>query len=384
MPRAALQALVTSGADDQVRWQAGYWLLRQQRLAEALDVLNPSLLASGNSDILNSQLTALLSNGQWRAAAALAESSALPAQRMHRHVAAGLAYTILSGIVTPDQLPELHALLDQAIQQPHDSLNLDYLMARLDSDAEAKRRLEDALRRQTDNWQLASRASREPAVPEAVDPPVGNLPVWSLGSELLDNGGFEQLVPRFGIVLAEDWFERKQPPLEEWDRSVFVTLVEQARGSDSALSNLIHVEGVAVERDGGGNPSLSGIQHAPIAVEVGQPYLLSLRYRTEGVTERGFSVWTSGVADFFGERFLPPTDGNWRQAAFLFRSKASTLAPWLRLWSTGTVWVDDVSLRPVEWNDSTPLPDDVLVVPDVDAFTSPDRVDREYSHCKGC
>ena len=366
---SALQKLVaTRGGDLQVRWQAGHLLLRQQRLDEALGVLDPSLLASGNPDILNTQLTALLSDGQWQAAVALTASGALPAKRMHRNVAAGLAYSKLRGIADSSQLPDLRTLVSRALKQPLDSPNLDYLMRRVSSDTGVKQRLESTLLTLTNSWQLADPLFRESGVRKAAEPPIGKLPVSSVGEELLENGGFERLVPYFGIALPENWHERIQPHTDEWDRAIVASIVDLTHGAESKLSRMIRIDGIAVERDGGGHPALGGVQHAPIAVEVGQPYMLSFRYRTEDVSERGFSVWASGAADFFGERFLPPTEGEWRHAAFLFRSKAETLAPWVRLWTEGTVWVDEVSLRPIEVNENSALPDDVLVVPDVDAY----------------
>ncbi len=75
-------------------------------------------------------------------------------------------------------------------------------------------------------------------------------------------------------------------------------------------------------------------------------YVFSFDYLTRtGKEEPSFYLWKT-----LGEKRLPPTGGVWKKAVFLVDNSSNRLRvlnPLVRMWGTGTVWLDNLALEKI-------------------------------------
>jgi hypothetical protein len=168
----------------------------------------------------------------------------------------------------------------------------------------------------------------------------------SLGPNLIDNGGFE----RQNFVEGEPWGWRYgfASTGDPWNIGAFV--VGPDYNKPFAGKRSLHIDGLYVEWLSERERARAGVQYVPLQVKPGMPYAISFVYRTENAVDGTASLWLSDDPKvlFREDRFLPSTQGKWKQVTIIAWNRSqdeATIAPLLRVWREGSVWFDDFSIR---------------------------------------
>lgn len=175
----------------------------------------------------------------------------------------------------------------------------------------------------------------------------GDPSAVQLGPELATNGGFEQ------HSLVNDNPVGWQPIYNsnggEWDLASFIM---GGTGQAFRGSQALRIDGVDIRHLPDKEAARAGFQHGPITLEPGAPYAISFVYSTQNTEESQTALWLTfdpQVIYALDKRF-PPTHGQWQRVTIVGwnrTAKAASIAPLLRLWSTGTALFDDFSVRPI-------------------------------------
>jgi len=148
---------------------------------------------------------------------------------------------------------------------------------------------------------------------------------------------------------------------DPWNRGFFVGGPEEwdgLNGTSARIQCLWRQENPELEGARAGywqyDEKSRGLRSIP--VDSGKSYVVSFNYCTRDVNGNGAALWLSYKPSpcWAGEKFLPPTGGEWRHVAFACgpaQEGDEGLRPLLRLWQPGTVLFDDFQIRQVEVRD---------------------------------
>lgn len=203
----------------------------------------------------------------------------------------------------------------------------------------------------------------------------------AFGPNLVKNGDFELLSclsPNMTPDCAIDqwrpsWMNSGFP----WNAAAFVLGKEiTSSHSTSSDNNAMRIDGLNLERLPSREPARAGFHYAaPILLSQGVPYVMSFNYYITGLTAPGpaAGLWMSGEPNVFYQHdlFLPATPNGWKRVTLIGwnqTGKPAEIQPLLRLWTEGTVWFDDFSIRQI--TSDTPLSsrDTILDIRDLSDF----------------
>jgi hypothetical protein len=361
-----IRALDLFPDDSRIRWQAGVALARAGNSRVAARIMLPMTQQDITGPVvLNAVLTVFLDSG-WEEEALRAYESADESQLYLTSTnAAKLAtnYIDETGGLSIT-LSRFNQLLSQALGMNAPSLDFALLSEKLVDESfwstDIAERLYDSLVWRGRNAVPADESNvsmpNKEYIAELLKIKVSDI---FLGEELVTNGMFEQHINASDTPVG--WKLSFMTDRSHWNRAVFVVGTDSNRAFNGNYS--LRIDGVYVEQQTGRAPARAGLWHGSIKVAVGEPYVISFVFRTEQTSDRAASLWISAEPDFFGERFLPNTGGDWRRATIVVWSKDEIFAPLLRLWREGKVWFDDFSIRPIILDQGIrgPIVEDILM-----------------------
>ena len=166
------------------------------------------------------------------------------------------------------------------------------------------------------------------------------------GPEQIVNGGFE--LPSMVNSVGQGWHRSFMSTGRPWNFALFVVGTDRSRAYEGRAA--LRVEGVQLEQRTDREPARAGLWHSAIAIPAGAAFAVSFAYTTLGLADNGASFWLSdqpamGVTD---DHYLPAAEGQWREVtvvAWNRSGKDGAIAPLLRAWGQGSLWVDAVSVR---------------------------------------
>jgi hypothetical protein len=169
---------------------------------------------------------------------------------------------------------------------------------------------------------------------------------WTLGPEQIVNGGFE--LPSMVNSVGQGWHRSFMSTGRPWNFALFVVGADRSRAYEGRAA--LRVEGVQIEQQADREPARAGLWHSAISVPAGAAYSVSFAYTTRGLADNGASFWLSdqpllGVAS---DHYLAASEGQWREVtvvAWNRSGKDAAIAPLVRAWGQGSLWVDAVSVR---------------------------------------
>ncbi len=210
------------------------------------------------------------------------------------------------------------------------------------------RNLSPYLDKENQNLLLSEIDSRKETNPEPAEYTFEN-------SNLISNPSFDTLdhdqLPGWEIA---DYVSGRDP---QTPKAAFFAGVDPYIKVDGPYS--FRIDGLWKENDSGffGAVAVSDSKEGTyyITIEPNQLYMLSGRYRTSNVGERA-SVYLGNRDQTFAEIWLDGSDGQWlpfdEQIACLSNQSAENMQLIVRLWTEGSVWFDDLSIRSVSDADS--------------------------------
>jgi hypothetical protein len=93
-----------------------------------------------------------------------------------------------------------------------------------------------------------------------------------------------------------------------------------------------------------------------VPVAAGDALVVSFVYRTAGDEGQLASLFVSADSlSLAGEQWLKPTGGAWRRVTIIAWNRGggdAPLTPLLRNWSEGSVWFDELTIRPIRFAQS--------------------------------
>lgn len=144
---------------------------------------------------------------------------------------------------------------------------------------------------------------------------------------------------------------------EPWNAGYFSVAVDaDPSGNLIARIDCLHLESKP-DRELG----RAGFSTPSIRLEQGKLYVVAVDYRVSQTSSDAVRVFLSTNRLVFPpiESVLPPSE-SWRHAVIVFRnssSEAVVVFPAVRLFSTGTVWFDNFTVREIEVADASGLPE---------------------------
>lgn len=184
----------------------------------------------------------------------------------------------------------------------------------------------------------------EASTAAALEVKAGSL---SLGEELLANGGFEEqdMLTNY----PSGWHPALLASGMPWNLGAFVVGADHRYASEGMAS--LRIDGIFIEHQPDRETATAGLVHPPVMVKADLPYLLSFNYCTADLTDGAPSLFLHNDPQvFMQERGFPGTNGQWRRVIIVGWNRSghdTMLTPLLRSRSTGSVWFDQVSLRPL-------------------------------------
>lgn len=193
----------------------------------------------------------------------------------------------------------------------------------------------------------------------------------SLGDELALNGNFEEHAFCTRDQSANEcaiagWSPSLMSTGYPWNRGVYVL------GGDthvpSADSRTMRIDGVIVEQKDTLEPARGGYWHLEIKLKSHTAYAISFRYRTSGVNRAdAIGMWLTSQDNviYQHERYFSPTDEAWRTVTLVgwnAQSQPAKIKPLLRLWGEGTLWIDDFSVREIQFTQPVKMSDTLVVI----------------------
>jgi tetratricopeptide (TPR) repeat protein len=157
-----------------------------------------------------------------------------------------------------------------------------------------------------------------------------------LGQNLVINGDFES----WEQIDPAGWYiPRKTVGEIPWNEALY----EMA--SDRMISwqgNSLRISGIWSQQFPEKRSNWTGYRRfEEVPVKKTRLYLISLLYRTEGSPDQA----AVNITFFDGNQKLPPTNGNWHQIVIITKSTAESIRPFVRLFSSGNVWYDEIQVR---------------------------------------
>lgn len=184
-------------------------------------------------------------------------------------------------------------------------------------------------------------------------------------------GKYKQGAFRFGgNLLTSPGFDDIKKTGRNWRFSDMTDYKPFAAGSftmgpDSAGKNgMLRIMGFFVAKEKNrANPRGGAWYKKRIPIDAGH-YLFSFDYAAKtGKENPSFYLGKS-----IGEKRLPPTNGGWKKVIFILDNtgaKLKILKPLIRMWGTGSLWIDNVFLAKIEFTGpSIPIPGTFLAVKD--------------------
>jgi hypothetical protein len=364
---AYLLALHSNPNDPRVRLKVGIAFASKGDGTQVIQTLLPLAESVGLSpEIANALLPALAERQLWSKIVLLSKNVDATTWTSWAAATGGLAH------VRQSQYPIPVGLLETALghrESPNEMTLLTEQMKRHDFwNSEAGDRLTKTLIWRAQPNQLTEAEYKEARQNRELTNTVAmllNIPSnhLDLGNELVSNGGFSRPASCAAVnsspwCAIDGWVPSLMTTGNPWNRAVFVLGLDYSPALD-AIQNFGHppaarVDGLVMEYKSNLEPARAGLRGQPIRVEPQTPYVITLRYRTVGVPDQSGAVgiWLSDKEDVFfsGEKILQSTQGNWNQVTLIawnHRDTGAVINPLLRLWSTGTVWFDDVSIRKI-------------------------------------
>lgn len=168
----------------------------------------------------------------------------------------------------------------------------------------------------------------------------------TLGPEQIVNGGFEQ--PSLVNSVGQGWHASFMSTGRPWNFGLFLVGVDSSRAYQGRAA--LRVEGIELEQRADREPARAGLWHSAIAIPAGAAYAMSFVYTTRGLADNGASFWLGDepLLAPAGDQYLPAAEGQWRRVtvvAWNRSGKDAAIAPLLRAWGQGSLWVDSVSVR---------------------------------------
>lgn len=188
-----------------------------------------------------------------------------------------------------------------------------------------------------------------------------------LGSELVRNGSFE----KHDVIHDTPAGWRPYPTFETMgDMNIAAFVIGTDRDGAYQGTHSLRIDGLHVERLAVKGPARAAFGHAPIAVDEGTPYVISFVYRTERASDPAAALQVSFDPQLLFAHDLPlsETQGRWRRVIIIAwnrSGKDATVAPLLSSLTDGSVWFDDLSIRPIALSRSIPPRDPLVEVEDV-------------------
>lgn len=336
---------------------------RDGRYAKAIDVLS-ELPLEDDPETLNLLLLALQANGEWQKAVEVAEETGWYATELGIHTSAGLLSAhLLDNIPIPSAIAQ--SLLKRALPSMSNEAGRVLLALKMEEKANQSKLGEMFRALAVSGFYLHYQPSLTKVIPatqlnNAVAAILATrLPGAHVGENILaEKLSYEhsgvitgEMISRWSTTVIGAW-----QPNNAYAFAAFTTLHPASQTNEEETSaqlveansqGVLRIDGYVVRSHNRAQPVNGGVQLGTVDLVLGQPYLLAIRYNTPNSYDLSASVWLSSVADFFGERFLPPTNGTWKDAIFLFTSKDEAVSPLIRLWRESTLLVDSVELRPV-------------------------------------
>jgi hypothetical protein len=148
--------------------------------------------------------------------------------------------------------------------------------------------------------------------------------------------------------VGQGWHRSFMSTGRPWNFALFVVGADRSRAYEGRAA--LRVEGVQIEQQADREPARAGLWHSSISIPAGAAYSVSFAYTTLGLADNGASFWLSdqpllGVAS---DHYLAASEGQWREVtvvAWNRSGKDAAIAPLVRAWGQGSLWVDAVSVR---------------------------------------
>jgi hypothetical protein len=170
----------------------------------------------------------------------------------------------------------------------------------------------------------------------------------ALGDELVANGGFEQVA--LDTVLPVGWQPISWAGGELYNPAVFLVGVDGAAFSGR---HALRIDGVTQEVIEGREAARAGALYWSVPVAAGDALVVSFVYRTAGDEGQLASLFVSAdPLSLAGEQWLQPTGGAWQRVTIIAWNRSggdAALTPLLRNWSEGSVWFDELTIRPIRF-----------------------------------
>lgn len=229
------------------------------------------------------------------------------------------------------------------------------LLAKVKSPAFSQDELALRLRESSVSWHRESQSLTE--LMKLKNPPIPSVPDLTyisallnitpanlkLGNELIINGDFTQYNSISGS--PEGWTRSFMSTGSPWNLGAFVSDVD---------AGALRIDGLLIERHPQREYARAGFWLSnPITVTAFTPYVITFLYRTQDVIyEPNVTFWLSQDADVLitHDYMLPATNGDWKRViviAWNRSDKEATIKPLLHLWSEGSAWFDNFSVRPL-------------------------------------
>ncbi len=186
-----------------------------------------------------------------------------------------------------------------------------------------------------------------------------------LGEELAINGSFEQRIP--GSDLIQGWQPSLMTTGNPWNRAVFVLGTDRYRAFVGERT--LRIDGVVIEKRSDRESARAGfwLWDEPISMSPDTPYMISFVYRTDRMrSDCGVTLYlhfSDAQPSYIPEQCFLSTGGLWNRVTLILwnrNEQMAALAPLLRSFNVGSVWIDDFSVRAISLRQPV-LPQDVLV-----------------------
>ena len=361
-----------------LRWQAGEVLLNQGHYKEASEILTP-LIASAETSTSGlevvSVIEALVRNNQISEAQNVYEK--LPATaKLSRFSAAklSLAYLKENPVNTERLVGSVSQIIDTDNTSKIDILRANSLVDLNSNLTPIGNRVIWALQVKAANQTEATKPSQTNSDAHKSETDVASQylgmqhETLSIGPELVRNGDFETMTScptlnQASTCEIDGWVPSDMADGIHWSNGLFVVGLDHSTSKvNPRTSSQLRIDGIFVEQNKLQEPARAGVlTQRPITLSANSTLLIELRYATQGTESILPSIYlTTNPIDFSPkELYLPASPNHWSSVTILTQNLSSeelAISPILRLWSTGTVWFDDFSIREIRRTDGQPIP----------------------------
>lgn len=168
------------------------------------------------------------------------------------------------------------------------------------------------------------------------------------GGNLVVNGDFEEYDPIQDR--PKNWTPVYASEGDTWGIGAFVVGIDEHVAYSGSHS--MRLDGLFVKPIEGRDSPRAGYQGGPIDLDTNSHYIVCLMYRDNNMEETiaSLQIAEGGYTSLQGDYFLPPTAGRWKRINLLFSTGSigkTPSTPLLRIWKTGSIWIDDIELHKV-------------------------------------